>query len=68
MKRLSFLKSLTDYIAVGLLITPKIIAIIAITNNTCIIPVAEYKNTPNAQPISRITATIYNNEFMINVI
>ncbi len=46
------------YTAVGLLIMPKIKAIIAITNKTCIMPVAEYKNTPNAQPMSNITAII----------
>ena len=54
--------------AVGRLIIPNIKAIIAITNNTCIIPVAEYKNTPNAQPISRITAMIYNSEFIMILI
>jgi hypothetical protein len=50
---------------VGRLIIPNIKAIIAITNNTCIIPVAEYMNTPNAHPIRRITAMIYNNEFIV---
>ena len=51
--------------AVGLRIMPNIKAIIAITNNMWIIPVAEYINTPNAQPISNITAITYNNEFMV---
>lgn len=51
--------------AVGLLIMPNIKAIIAITNNTCIMLPTEYTNTPNAQPISKITAMIYNNEFMV---
>jgi hypothetical protein len=37
----------------------------AITNNTCIMPVAEYKNTPNAHPMSNITAMIYNSEFIV---
>jgi hypothetical protein len=53
--------------AVGLLIRPKIIAMMAITNNTCISPPTEYINTPNAHPMMRITATIYNNEFMVDV-
>jgi len=44
---------------------PNIKAIIAITNNICIMPVAEYMKTPNAQPISRITAIIYSNEFIV---
>jgi hypothetical protein len=52
--------------AVGLLISPKIIAMIAITNSTCINPAAEYTNTPNAQPMIRTTATIYNNELMVD--
>jgi hypothetical protein len=52
--------------AVGLLISPKITAMIAITNSTCISPAAEYTNTPIAHPIIRTTATIYNNEFMVN--
>jgi hypothetical protein len=52
--------------AVGRLITPKMIAIIAMTNNTCISPVTEYTNTPNAHPMMRITAMIYNNEFMVD--
>ena len=46
------------YSAVGLLIIPKIKATIAITNKICIMPVAEYINTPNAQPMSNITAII----------
>ena len=53
------------YTAVGLLIMPKIKAIIAITNNMCIMPEAAYTNTPNAQPMSSITAMIYNSEFMV---
>jgi len=53
------------YTAVGLLIMPRIKAIIAITNKTCMIPVAEYRNTPNAQPMSNITAIIYSSEFMV---
>ena len=53
------------YTAVGLLIMPKIKAIIAITNKTCMMPVAEYKNTPNAQPMSNIMAIIYSSEFMM---
>ena len=54
-----------DYIAVGLRMRPKIKAITAITNKTCIMPVAEYKNTPNAHPMSKITAMIYNSEFIV---
>gem|GEM_PF-6571349 len=39
------------------LITPKSNAIIAITNNTCIIlPPVGYTKNPNTQPITRITA------------
>jgi len=53
------------YTAVGLLIMPKIKAIIAITNKTCMMPVAEHKNTPNAQPMSNIMAIIYSSEFMM---
>jgi len=53
------------YTAVGLLIMPKIKAIIAITNKTCMMPVAEYKNTPNAQPMSNIMAITYSSEFMM---
>ena len=53
------------YTAVGLLIMPRIKAIIAITNKICMMPVAEYKNTPNAQPMSNITAIIYSSEFMM---
>jgi hypothetical protein len=52
--------------AVGRLMKPSIKAMIAITSNTWIRPVAEYINTPNAQPIIRITAMIYNNEFMVD--
>jgi hypothetical protein len=44
---------------------PRIKAIIAITNKICMMPVAEYKNTPNAQPMSNITAIIYSSEFMV---
>ena len=51
--------------AVGLRIMPNIKAIIAITNNMCIMLPTEYTNTPNAHPISNITAMIYNNEFMV---
>jgi len=51
--------------AVGRLVMPNTKAIIAITNNTCIIPVAEYINTPNAHPASKIMAIIYNNEFIV---
>lgn len=65
MKRLFAINRLPGYIVVGRLIIPNIKAIIAITNNTCIIPVAEYMNTPNAHPIRRITAMIYNNEFIV---
>lgn len=57
-------KKLTGYTTVGLLINPNINEITAITNNTWIKPVAEYINTPRAHPMIRITATIYNNEFM----
>ncbi len=64
MKRF-FYKYFFTYTAVGLLIMPKIKAIIAITNKTCMMPVAEYRNTPNAQPMSNITAIIYSNEFMM---
>jgi hypothetical protein len=52
--------------AVGRLINPKINDITAITSNTWISPVAEYINTPNAHPMIRITATIYNNELMVD--
>jgi len=55
------------YTIVGRLITPNINAITAITNNTCIKPVAEYINTPKAHPTMSITATIYNNEFMVDL-
>lgn len=55
------------YMAVGLLMRPKIIAMMAITSSTCISPPTEYINTPNAHPMMRITATIYNNEFMVDV-
>ena len=68
MKRLLTKPLNAVYIAVGRLIMPKIKAMIAITNRICIMPVAEYKNTPNAQPISKITAMIYNNEFIVNLI
>jgi hypothetical protein len=44
---------------------PKIKAIMAITNNMCMMPVAEYRNTPNAHPMSSITAMIYNSEFIV---
>jgi hypothetical protein len=50
----------------GLLMNPSINEIMAITSNTWINPVAEYKNTPNAHPIIRITATIYNNDLMVD--
>jgi hypothetical protein len=53
--------------AVGRLISPNIMAMIAITKSTWINPPTEYINTPNAHPIIRITATIYNNEFMVDV-
>ena len=49
----------------GLLIKPSNNMIIAITNNACIKPVAEYINTPNAHPIIRITAMIYNNDLIV---
>jgi hypothetical protein len=51
--------------AVGLLITPNNNEIIAITSNTWMIPPAEYMKKPKAHPIIRITAIIYNNEFMV---
>ena len=60
-------KAIYNYTAVGLRIMPNIIAITAITNNTCIRLPAAIKNTPIAQPIIRITAIMYNNEFMISV-
>jgi len=44
---------------------PNITAIIAMTNNTWIIPPTEYINTPNAHPMMSITAIIYNSEFMM---
>jgi hypothetical protein len=40
-------------------------AITAITNSTCIRLPAAVKNTPIAQPIMRMTAMIYNNEFIV---
>jgi hypothetical protein len=40
-------------------------AIIAITSNTCIRLPTVVKKKPIAHPITRITAIIYNNEFMI---
>jgi len=43
-------------------------AIIAITNKACIKPVAEYINTPSAHPIIRITAMIYSNDLIVNVL
>ena len=43
---------------------PKIKDMIAITSSTWIMPVAEYINTPKAHPMIRITAMIYNSEFM----
>lgn len=61
----TLLECCINYTAVGLRMMPKIKAIIAITNKTCIMPVAEYKNTPNAQPMSNITAIIYSIEFMV---
>jgi hypothetical protein len=61
----SFVGQNLCYMAVGLLISPKIMAMIAITNSTCISPAAEYTNTPSAHPMMRTTATIYNNEFII---
>ena len=67
MKRLFLLSYFRNYTAVGLLIKPSTRAIMAITNNTCIMPVAEYKNTPNAHPMSKITAMIYNSEFIVNL-
>jgi hypothetical protein len=45
---------------------PNISEMTAITNNTWIMPVAEYMNTPNAHPMIKITAMIYNNEFMVD--
>jgi hypothetical protein len=54
------------YIAVGLRMTPNKNAITAITNSTCIRLPAAVKNTPIAQPMMRITAIIYNNEFMVD--
>ena len=54
-----------NYIAVGRLIIPNKSAIIAITNSMCMMPVREYTNTPNAHPMSKITAMIYSSEFMI---
>jgi hypothetical protein len=42
------------------------IAITAITNKMWIRLPAAVKNTPIAQPMIRITAMIYNNEFMID--
>jgi len=64
MKRF-FVLILSIYTAVGLRIMPNSKAIIAITNNICIMPVAEYTNTPNAHPMSNITAMIYNSEFIV---
>jgi hypothetical protein len=40
-------------------------AIIAITSNIWIRLPTEVKNTPIAQPITRITAIIYSSEFMV---
>ena len=54
--------------AVDLLIKPNSNAIIAITNNACIKPVAEYMNTPNAQPMMRITAMIYNSDLIVDYV
>jgi hypothetical protein len=42
-------------------------AITAITSNTCIKLPAAAKKNPIAQPIIRITAMIYNNEFIVDV-
>jgi hypothetical protein len=53
--------------AVGLLIKPNNNEITAITSNTWIIPPAEYIKNPKAHPIIRITAIIYNSEFMLCV-
>jgi hypothetical protein len=47
------------------LINPNIRAITAITNSTCINPVAEYAKVPIAHPMIRITAMIYNSDLMI---
>jgi hypothetical protein len=40
-------------------------AIIAITSSTWIKLPTDVKNTPIAQPISRITAIIYSSEFIV---
>jgi hypothetical protein len=53
------------YIAVGLRIRPNTTAITAITSNTCIRLPTAVKKKPIAQPITRITAIIYNSEFII---
>jgi hypothetical protein len=52
--------------AVGLRIMPNKKAIMAITSNTWIRLPTAVKNTPIAQPIMRITAMIYSNEFMVD--
>jgi hypothetical protein len=55
------------YIAVGLLISPSNREIIAITNKMLIKPPTVVKKKPIAHPITRMTAMMYNNEFMIDV-
>jgi hypothetical protein len=57
-----------SYTTEDLRITPSNKAIMAITNNTCIRPPAEYINTPNAQPMMRITAMIYNSDLMVDYV
>ncbi|OOQ58513.1 hypothetical protein BC343_07550 [Mucilaginibacter pedocola] len=53
------------YIAVGLRIIPSITAITASTSNIFINPPTVVKKKPTAQPITRMTAMVYNNEFMV---
>ena len=68
MKRLFLNSCLKNYMAVGRLMMPNKSAIMAITNKICMMPVREYTKTPNAHPMSKITAMIYNSEFIINFI
>jgi hypothetical protein len=55
------------YIAVGRLIRPSSSDITAMTSSIWIKPPTVVKKKPIAHPITRMTAMMYNNEFMIDV-
>jgi len=55
------------YIAVGRLMRPSNNEMTAITSKIWIKPPTVVKKKPIAHPITRMTAMIYNNEFMADV-